>query len=69
MRSLTIEDTILPKAPPMITPTAMSTALPFMANCLNSFISLPMRFSAILYYVMTFTAKIKYFMANLSSGA
>ena len=37
MRSLTIEETILPKAPPMITPTAISTALPFTAKSLNSF--------------------------------
>ena len=34
--SSTNEVTILPKAPPMITPTAMSITLPFMANSLNS---------------------------------
>ena len=34
--SLTSESTILPKAVPMITPTARSTTLPFMANSLNS---------------------------------
>src|SRR5262245_4926023 len=32
----TREPTIAPKAPPMITPTAMSTTLPFMAKALNS---------------------------------
>ena len=41
MMSLTIEETILPKAPPMITPTAMSTAFPFTANSLNSFTNFP----------------------------
>src|SRR5436190_23973863 len=35
--SLTMEVTILPKAPPIITPTARSTTLPFRANSLNSF--------------------------------
>ena len=34
--SATTEDTILPNAPPMITPTAMSITLPFMANDLKS---------------------------------
>ena len=34
--SPTNELTILPKAPPMITPTAISTTLPRMANFLNS---------------------------------
>ena len=32
------ELTILPKAPPIITPIAKSTTLPFMANSLNSLI-------------------------------
>ena len=36
MMSLISEDTIAPNAPPMITPTAMSTTLPFRANALNS---------------------------------
>ena len=36
IRSATIEDTIFPKAPPIMIPTAMSTTLPRMANCLNS---------------------------------
>src|SRR6185312_10931618 len=36
MMSLTSESTILPKAAPMITPTARSTTLPFIANFLNS---------------------------------
>ena len=36
MMSLTSDVTILPKAAPMITPTAMSTTLPLMANSLNS---------------------------------
>ena len=36
MTSPTSEETILPKAAPMITPTARSTTLPFMANSLNS---------------------------------
>ena len=36
IKSLTKEVTILPNAPPMITPTAISTTLPFMANSLNS---------------------------------
>jgi hypothetical protein len=36
----TIELTILPNAPPMITPTAMSMALPRVANSLNSFSTL-----------------------------
>lgn len=34
--SATIEETIFPNAPPMITPTAMSTTLPFMAKALKS---------------------------------
>ena len=34
--SFTRDVTILPKALPMITPTAMSTTLPFMANALKS---------------------------------
>lgn len=37
MTSATMLLTILPNAPPMITPTAMSTTLPFMANVLKSF--------------------------------
>ena len=37
MMSFTNEVTILPKAPPTITPTAMSITLPRMANSLNSF--------------------------------
>ena len=41
MISFTIELTIFPNAPPMITPTAMSTALPFTANALNSFSIFP----------------------------
>src|SRR5512135_3801442 len=36
IRSLTSESTILPNAPPMITPTARSTTLPLTANSLNS---------------------------------
>ena len=36
MRSPTTESTILPKAPPMITPTARSMTFPFIANSLNS---------------------------------
>lgn len=36
MMSSTSEDTILPNAAPMITPTAMSMTLPFMAKSLNS---------------------------------
>ncbi len=36
MRSLTIESTILPNAPPMMTPTARSITLPLRANSLNS---------------------------------
>ena len=35
--SPTREETIAPKAPPMITPMAKSTTLPFTANSLNSF--------------------------------
>src|SRR4051812_13709921 len=38
IRSLTRESTILPKAPPMITPTARSITLPFTANSRNSLI-------------------------------
>src|SRR5258705_4233914 len=34
--SPTSEATILPKAPPITTPTARSTTLPFIANSLNS---------------------------------
>ena len=34
--SLTSDDTILPNAPPMMTPTAMSITLPLRANSLNS---------------------------------
>ena len=40
MMSPTNESTILPKAPPMITPTARSITLPFSANSLNSLIML-----------------------------
>src|SRR5437764_13649553 len=36
MRSFTSESTILPKAVPMITPTARSTTLPLTANSRNS---------------------------------
>ena len=36
MISLTSDVTMLPKAAPMITPTARSNALPFTANSLNS---------------------------------
>src|SRR5690554_1551398 len=36
----TKDDTILPKAPPIITPSAISTILPLKANCLNSVIKL-----------------------------
>jgi len=36
IRSLTIDVTILPNAPPMITPTARSITLPLTANSLNS---------------------------------
>ena len=42
MMSFTTEDTILPNAPPMITPTAMSTTLPRRANALNSVKNFPM---------------------------
>src|SRR6266496_4756002 len=38
-RSLTSESTILPKAPPMITPTARSTTLPLIANSRNSLVN------------------------------
>ena len=42
--SLTSDEMILPNAPPMITPIAISKTLPFMANSLNSFsISPPSR--------------------------
>src|SRR4249920_3345761 len=37
MMSPTSEVTIAPKAAPMMTPTARSTTLPFMANSRNSF--------------------------------
>src|ERR1700757_3309567 len=37
MMSLTIEVTMLPNAAPMMTPTARSTTLPFMAKSRNSF--------------------------------
>src|ERR1700754_3320537 len=37
MISATSEDTIAPKAAPMITPTARSTTLPFIAKSRNSF--------------------------------
>ena len=36
IRSVTTESTILPNAPPMITPTAKSITLPLTANSLNS---------------------------------
>ena len=36
MMSLTTEATILPNAPPMMTPTAMSITFPRNANALNS---------------------------------
>jgi len=39
--SLTSDETILPKAPPMITPIAMSRTLPLMAPPLNSFSIMP----------------------------
>src|SRR6185295_2622527 len=35
--SLTSDETIFPNAPPMITPIAMSSTLPFIAKSLNSF--------------------------------
>ena len=37
MISFTSEVTIFPKAPPITTPIAKSTTLPFIANSLNSF--------------------------------
>ena len=40
IRSSTIELTIFPNAPPMITPTARSITLPLRANSLNSDIML-----------------------------
>ena len=36
IRSFTTESTILPKAPPIMTPTARSMTLPLTANSLNS---------------------------------
>ena len=39
MMSCTMEVTILPNAAPMMTPTARSTTLPFIANSLNSLIN------------------------------
>src|SRR5690348_5728502 len=36
MRSFTMDETIFPNAPPIITPTARSITLPRMANALNS---------------------------------
>jgi len=39
--SLTSEETIFPNAPPIMTPIAMSSTLPFMANSLNSFSIVP----------------------------
>jgi len=44
MTSTTSEFTILPNAPPITTPMARSTTLPFIANSLNSDAS-PMCFS------------------------
>src|SRR5947207_6662729 len=41
MMSFTTEVTILPNAPPMMIPTAMSTTLPRIANSLNS-LTIPM---------------------------
>lgn len=38
---VTIINGSLPNAPPMMTPTAMSSTFPRMANCLNSFKNLP----------------------------
>lgn len=35
--SLTSDDTILPNAPPIMTPIAISSTLPLIANSLNSF--------------------------------
>jgi hypothetical protein len=48
IRSPTTESTILPKAPPMITPTARSMTLPLMANSLNSLTMLMMPPSTVL---------------------
>ena len=45
--SFTSESTILPNAPPMITPTARSTTLPFTANSRNSDIMPMGRFSSL----------------------
>src|SRR5262245_22733970 len=42
IRSPTTESTILPNAPPMITPTARSITLPLTANSRNS-LAMPMR--------------------------
>src|ERR1700744_4750257 len=45
MTSPTSDDTMAPKAAPMITPTARSTTLPFMAKSRNSFsIGVPLQF-------------------------
>ncbi len=41
MTSFTREVTMVPKAAPMIRPTAMSTTLPRMANSRNSFNMIP----------------------------
>src|SRR6201995_4246932 len=41
MRSATSEVTIAPNAAPMMTPTARSTTLPFIANSRNSFSLMP----------------------------
>lgn len=45
MMSLTSDVTILPNAPPMMTPTAMSTTLPFMAKSLKSDKNFPILYS------------------------
>ena len=44
MMSLTSEVTILPKAPPMMIPTAISMTLPLRANSLNSCTNLLINF-------------------------
>ena len=44
MMSSVIEETMVPKAPPMMTPTARSITLPLAMNSLNS-CTMPMRAS------------------------
>ena len=57
MMSLTSEVTILPKAPPMMIPTAMSITLPLRAKSLNSWMNFPIEFRYMLVKLIVISRK------------